>query len=170
MNAHRSAFDWLIILVNAGAVLLGLAIGSLWFAEGARNYVSDDNISSLRVGVCVGFLMAYLVWNAVVTTFLILKIRALVRRLDDEAPVTVTAFIPEAVQPPTVVAAAPPSSPSPRPMPPAGAPASSVPGWVGDLAQANADVPELANNQALPPASWIADVESEENARRGRKE
>jgi hypothetical protein len=54
MHSFRTAFDWLIVFVNAAAVLLGLAIGWLWIAEGAGQYATDNSLPSLRIGMCVG--------------------------------------------------------------------------------------------------------------------
>jgi len=170
MHASRSAFDWLIVLVNVAATVLGLAIGWLWIVEGAGRYASDDNPSSLRVGMCVGFLMAYLAWNSVVTCFLVFKIRALASKLEIEAPGSVAPTNPTVIPPPAAVEATKSSSPA-APVRAAVSPsANPLPAWVGDLAQERSDVPDLANNQSPPAASWIPDVASEEQARRGHKE
>jgi hypothetical protein len=169
MHPFRTAFDWLIVLVNAAAVILGLAIGWLWIAEGAGQYAADNNLPSLRIGMCVGFIMAYLAWNTVVSTYLILKIRALVRKLEVEAAGPVTTTNPTLVQLPAAVAAIRSSSPA-APGPAVSPSANSVPAWVGDLAQECADVPDLANSQSPPPATWIPGVASEEQKGRARKE
>jgi hypothetical protein len=113
--------------------------------------------------------MAYLAWNSVVTCYLVLKIRALARKLEVEAAGSATATNPKVVQPPPAVAASKSSSPA-APVPAVGPSANSLPVWVGDLAQERSDIPDLANNQSPPPAAWISDVASEEQARRARKE
>jgi hypothetical protein len=170
MHSSRTAVDWLIVIVNIVALLFGLAIGWLWIVEAAGHYAADDSHPNLRIGMCIGFIMAYLAWNSVVTTYLILKIRALVTQMQVEAARSYPAPSPIGVQPLGPVEATKSSPPPVRATPAGSASASSVPAWVDDIGQARSDIPELANNQSPPPASWIPDVASEEQARRSQKD
>ena len=75
MQQSRTPVDWLIAIVNILALLLGLAMCWLWIFDAAGRYMANDNDPSIRVGMSIGFAMAYLVWTSVVTTYLVLKKR-----------------------------------------------------------------------------------------------
>jgi hypothetical protein len=170
MHSSRTPVDWLIILVNAVALLLGLAIGWLWIVEAAGHFAADDGNPNLRIGMCIGFIMAYLAWNSVVTTFLILRFRAMVTQAQVEATRTYRASGPLGVQPLAPVEATGSSPPPVRVSSAGGDSSSPSPAWIGELAEARPDLPDLVNNPCPPPATWIPDVASEEHTRRARKE
>jgi hypothetical protein len=172
MHSSRTAADWLIVLVNVAAILLGLAIGWLWIIDALGHYAADDNHPNIRIGMCMGFVMAYLAWISVVISYLVLRSRVTVSTspLAEEAP-SIAPARPTTVQ--TIAPAeASKSSPPPVRAKPAGGAVgiSPSPQWIGELAEAQPDVPDLVSNPIPPPASWIPDVASEEQARRNRKE
>jgi hypothetical protein len=75
MHESRTPVDWLIAIVNILALLLGLGIGWLWIFDAAGHYMANDNHPNIRIGMSLGFAMAYLVWTSVVTTYIVLKRR-----------------------------------------------------------------------------------------------
>ncbi|HEY1859322.1 MAG TPA: hypothetical protein VGG61_03155 [Gemmataceae bacterium] len=73
MSQSRTPVDWLIVIVNVPALLLGLAIGWIWILDAADHARAGDNHPNIRLGMTIGFVMSYLIWNTVVMTYLILK-------------------------------------------------------------------------------------------------
>src|SRR5438132_13686470 len=73
MHPSRTPVDWLIVIINIPALLLGLAVGWMWIWEAAQHYQAEDDHPNIRIGMCIGFMMSYLVWLTVVVTYVILK-------------------------------------------------------------------------------------------------
>jgi hypothetical protein len=184
MQQSRTPVDWLIAIVNIAALLLGLAIGWLWIFDAAGHYMANDNDPNIRIGMCLGFAMAYLVWTSVVTTYLVLKRRGPAEaQLDDDAPKRVRVVrvrrrvtVPiegansspppvrgkpaETAPPEAVTEEAYKASPPPvRVKPPAAAPAA-MPALepVGDVVESKPDVPESVAPPTPPAAIPISDA------------
>ena len=169
MQPSRTPVDWLIAIVNIPALLLALAIGWLWIFDAAGHYQANDDHPNIRIGMCLGFAMAYLAWTSVVLTYLVLKrpprtettsgegvtrrVRIIRTRRLTTAPFEESNASPpparmkpeEAAPPDTVTTEAYQSSPPPvRVKPPAATPvATPAPEEAVDVVEADAPEPVL---------------------------
>ena len=183
MQQPRSLLDWLIVAVSVSALSVGLAIGWMWYVEATEGNPEGDNPSTLRLAMCIGFIMAYLAWTTVVMAYLVLRRPAPVDLASVETVELVAPSVARAVPvaaPTPVIRASPPqaraqpastaaATPPARPATPA-PPATPEPQWVRDLKDVQAAAQDPA---ALPnpnPSSWVPDVKrAEEGSRRGKE-
>jgi hypothetical protein len=162
MNQSRTPVDWLIVIVNVPALLLGLAIGWSWILDAADQYRAQDSSPNTRLGMTIGFIMSYLVWNTVVMTYLILKRHAPSASDESEEaePFSAPAPARRRVRPPTEATHA---TPPPIRKRPGTTPAAPVPDRVKHLAEvpaAEQDPPPMA----LLPADDSVEGEASKKA------
>jgi len=161
MNQSRTPVDWLIVIVNVPALLLGLAIGWSWILEAANRYRAGDNDPNIRLGMTIGFIMSYLVWNTVVMTYLILKRNASSAPDGSEETVPFSAPAParRRVRPPTEATHA---TPPPIRTTPGLPPAAPLPDRVKHLAEVPAAGRDPAAEQNPPPLALLPADDSPE--------
>jgi hypothetical protein len=164
MPSWRNLGDWLIVIINVPVLLLGLIIGGAWAVDAFQHYQAEDNHPNIRLGMCIGFIMAYLVWNSVAITYLIFKRRTptgmvlnadvypVASALPTATPVSAPREQAKAILAPTPVR--PPDLVAPAP--------SATPQWLADLAEVQRNDRGPADLSNPAPADWIADVERAE--------
>ena len=183
MHQPRSLLDWLIVAVSVAALFVGLAIGWMWYVDATEANLEGENPSTLRLALCICFIMAYLAWTTVVMAYHVLRRPAPVDVPSVETVELVAPSVARAVPvaaPAQVVRASPPqaraqpasTAPAPTPARPATPAPSATPApqWVRDLKDVQAAAQDPA---ALPnpnPSTWVPDVKrAEEGSRRGKE-
>jgi hypothetical protein len=172
MPTWRNLGDWLIVIINVPVLLLGLVIGGAWAVDAFQHYQAEDNHPNIRLGMCIGFIMAYLIWNSVAITYLILKRRTptgmvlnadvypVATALPTATPVSALREQAKAVLPPT------PVKPSDL-VAQATSATSATPQWLGDLAEVQKNDRGPADFSNPAPADWIPDVGRTETIAQG---
>jgi hypothetical protein len=169
MPSQRNLGDWLIVIINVPVLLLGSIIGGAWVADAFQHYQAEDNHPNIRFGMCIGFIMAYLMWNSVAISYLILKRRTpLGMALDADVHPAASAL-------PTATPLSAPKEQSKAILPPApakvsdlAAPATSTtPQWLGELAEAQANDRGFTDLPKPTPKDWIPDVGRAEKIAQG---
>jgi hypothetical protein len=170
MARSRTAAEWMILILNVPAVLLGIVLGWIWISDAIQHYVAGDDEGTIRLGMSVGFLICYLTWNTLVTTYLLWRRPISAPSAEKpKAPRSAVAVAPPVTVPIPARKVNAPPAPA-RPVIAAPPPATPTPEWVNQLAEVHAEVPDPAALPNPPPASWISDVARAEQASRPTKE
>jgi hypothetical protein len=167
MFRSRTPAELLMVILNIPAVLFGIVIGWMWISDAVRHYVADDGHPNIRLGMCIGFLMSYLIWNSVVLTYVILTHKPPTDTVPAENAIPSAPGVPVALPITAPIAASISNPPPVRAKPTGSVPtAAPSPDWVGGLAEIHATVSDPPPLPNPPPASWIADVARVEQSSR----
>jgi hypothetical protein len=171
MLRSRTVAECLIVIFNVPAVLFGIIIGWMWITDAVRHYVAEDGHPNIRLGMCIGFLLSYLIWNTVVMTYLILTRPTSAVPVPTENPQARAPAVPVALPVTAPIEASKSNPPPVRAKPTTAAPAATPsPEWVGELAEVLAKVRDPAALPNPPPTAWMPDVARAEQASRPAKE